>query len=415
MTSLAYGALWIFVFSLPWERILVLPGVSILTKVTGGVALVVAVLAVVMSGRVRRWQPYHVAALLFVAWAGGVLMAMNFQEIPAKFWTFVQLFAVIWMIWELARTRAQQVGLLTAYVLGAYVSAVDTILLYRTQGAAMRRFAAGGADPNDSAMLLALALPMAWYLGMIYRQPILRWACRLYVPLGMVALGLTGSRGGMIASLVGLLMVPVTMTRLTPGRRIAAIILLSASVVVAALNTPETLIERLASTGTEVEGANLGGRGKIWVAGFSAFTQKPFIGYGTSGFKAAVRPYGIGQVAHNSYLSVLVEQGLVGFLLYMSMFAAVIIMVLQLPTLERRFGLILLGTLGVAMLPLTWEDQKVVWFILSALTGFSYAIVTANRAAARQAASVFAMAAAEPVETPPLAAPGIARRRRPGI
>ncbi len=384
MIRLAYAALWFFIFSLPWERIIVLPGISIVTRVTGGVALVIAVLAVVISGRVRRWHLFHVAAMLFVAWAGCVLLAVDLPEIPDKFYTFVQLFLVVWMIWELAPSRERQLGLLTAFVFGAYVAAFDTLLLFRSQGEMLRRFAAGGADPNDSAMMFALALPMAWFLGMTYQHTLLRWICRAYLPVGLVALGLTGSRGGMIASVVALLIVPLTLTNLSPVRRATAMVLLSVSLVVAAANTPDTLLQRLASTGSEVEEADLGGRYKIWVAGVNAFTQKPLIGYGTAGFKAAVRPWGVGQVAHNSFLSVLVEQGLIGFLFYVTMFIAVFLSVLKLPTLERRFGLVLLATLGVAMLPLTWEDRKAVWFILAALLGLSQAWATRPTGAARQ-------------------------------
>ena len=39
--------------------------------------------------------------------------------IPTKYFTFVQLFAVLWMMWELGSTVSRQRGLLTAYVLGA--------------------------------------------------------------------------------------------------------------------------------------------------------------------------------------------------------------------------------------------------------------------------------------------------------
>jgi hypothetical protein len=45
--------------------------------------------------------------------------------------------------------------------------------------------------------------------------------------------------------------------------------------------------------------------------------------------------------------------------------------VLHLPRLERRFGLVLLATLGTAMLPLTWEDEKAVWIVMAALIGMS--------------------------------------------
>jgi O-antigen ligase len=413
MTALAYGLLWIFVFSMPWERLLVLPGVAIIPRVTGAAAVGLALLAVVMSGRFRRWQVFHVAALLFLAWAGATLLVYHSGErLPSKFWTFGQLLLVLWMIWELAPSERRQRGLLTAYVFGAYVAAFDTILVYRRQAEALRRFAAGGADPNDLAMVLAMALPMAWYLGMTYRQPLLRWACRAYLPVAVVAIGLSGSRGGMVATTVALLFVPLSMTKLSPGRLVSAMVMLSLTGALAVAYIPETLVERLSTIGTEVEGGRIGGRAKLWKAGLEAFAQYPLAGYGTGHFKTAITPIlgGASQVAHNSFISVLVEQGIVGFLLYMTMFVAVFLSVMKLPTLERRFAMVLLATLVVAMLPLTWEDRRAVWVVLALLMGFSQALIAAMGGAARQpppgrAAPVVArLRTARPLERP--AVPG---------
>ncbi len=375
MISVAYAALWIFVFSVPWERMIVVPGASIATQVTGTVALGLALLAVVTSGRVRRLHGFHMAALLFVITAGAGLFGIRMQQIPDKFFTYVQLFLVLWMIWELAPSKQRQLGLLMAYVFGAYIAAFDTILLSRRAVGGVARFAAGGADPNDNAMVLALGLPMAWYLGMTYRQPLMRWVCRAYLPVAILAIGLTGSRGGMLATRVALLIVPLTMTKLSPARLATAIVVLGISGALAMTFVPDRLVQRFASTGAEVQDLRFGGRFKLWMAGVQAFAEKPLIGYGTGRFKQAVTPrLGVAtQVAHNSFLSVLVEQGLVGFLLYSMMFVAVFLAVMDLPTLERRFGLVLLATLGIAMLPLTWEHHKAVWFILAALTGLSQA------------------------------------------
>src|SRR4051812_7952272 len=124
MISLAYAALWVFVFSLPWEGVIVLPGVAIVSRVAGVVALALALLAVVVSARVRRWHMLHVAGLLFVLWSGFALLALHVYGIPQKYYTFVQLFAVLWIIWELAPSRQRLTGLLIAYVLGSYVAAL---------------------------------------------------------------------------------------------------------------------------------------------------------------------------------------------------------------------------------------------------------------------------------------------------
>jgi O-antigen ligase len=391
MTSVAYAALWFFVFSVPWGRLLVLPGLASFAQATGGLALGLTVLAVVMAGRVRRLHLVHVAALLFWTWAGFQLFLFHFGErVPYKFLTYGQLLLMLWMMWELAPSVERQLGLMTALVLGAYVSVIETFRLYFHAAGTLRRYAAGGFDANDLAMMLALAIPMAWYLGTTHRRPILRWICRAYVPLSVAALGLTGSRGGMIASTMALLFVPLSITRLTPGRLLTSFTMLVAAGVLAVVYVPDTSIQRLASAGTEIEAARFGGRAKIWRAGLKVLPANPILGAGVGSFKTAVTPV-LGptpQAAHNSYLSVLVEQGIVGFTFFMLMLVAPVPSVLKLPTLERRLCLVLMGTLALAMFPLTWEDRRPVWVTLGILIGFSHAVIAARRAAAVRPALV---------------------------
>jgi O-antigen ligase len=380
MNKVAYGALWLFVFFLPWERMVQLAsGTYIMTKATGAIALGLFLLTAVISARIRRWHPYHAAALLFIVWSGALVLTHP-REIPGKYWTFVQLFLMIWMIWELAPSRGRLLALFSAYVLGAYVAALDTILMYLRQGGLLRRFAAGGADPNDLAMILALGLPMAWYLGMSYRRPFVQWACRGYLIVAVIALGLTGSRGGMVAAMVALLIVPLTLTKLSPGKRMLGMVLLCVALAVAVSYTPSTLVERLASTSSSVSEGTLGGRGRIWAAGLKAFTLRPFLGYGTGMFKAAVAPFGVGQIAHNAFLSVMVEEGLIGLLIFLAMLAMVFLELMNLRGFERRFALVLFATVIVAMLPLSWEDDKAGWFVLAALVGLCNAPVLVPQA-----------------------------------
>jgi O-antigen ligase len=301
-------------------------------------------------------------------------------------------------------------GLLLSYVLGAYVGALDTLVLFhRNEGQFGRYFSGGEAgDPNDLAMTLALAMPMAWYLAITSRRPLVQWIGRGYVLVGLVAIGLTGSRGGMVATMVSLLIVPLTVTKLSPAKRAVMFALLCVAGALAVSYIPDTLVQRFASTSTEVEDLRFGGRFKMWVAGLKAATQQPIMGYGTAGFKNAIRPI-LGdatQVAHNSYISVLVEEGLVGLSLFAGMLIAVFLSTLNLPSLERRFGLVLQATLCVTMLPLTWEDNKAVWVVLALLIGYSQSRLPGRVVQQRPGPAV------QPVQRPVAAAP---RPRRPAV
>ena len=387
MTPIAYAALWIFVFAVPWETVIVIPGMAIMTRITGLIAAVLALLAVVVSGRARRPTAFHVWATLFVLWILCDLMFFNNQwtKLPNKFFTFVQLLVVLWIVWEVATTRKQQLGLMAAYVAGCYIAALDTVLVYKRFSGVLRRFAAGEADPNDLAMTLALGFPMAWYLGMTAERPLIRWICRLYIPVGLLGVGLTGSRGGMVASIIGLSIIPWTLTRISARNRALALILIMLSGVVAIRYVPTTLFQRFATTSSDIEEGKVGGRLKLWVAGVKAFTYKPIVGYGPTTFKRAIDPYLYqqSQVAHNSYLSVLVEEGLVGFILFMLMITSAFFTIMKLPQMNRRFALVLFGTLLITMLPLTWEDRKQVWVVLAILVGLTHAHVAEHIRARR--------------------------------
>jgi O-antigen ligase len=369
--------LWLFVFSLPWELLTASNGITIITRVTGVIAVAAALGVALVDGRVRRWHLFHMAALLFVLWAGfGLLINEGLGVIPKKFYTYLQLFLVLLIIWELAPRRSRVLGLLLAYVLGAYVASLETVHTYITRANEVHRFAAEGFDPNDLAMTLALALPMAWYLSMTHSRPLARWISGAYVPLGVVSILLTGSRGGMVATIVALMIVPLTMVRLSKARRAVAIFVLVLSGALAIIYVPDTVVQRLATTTSEFQGdVSIGGRFKLWRAGLYAFLDQPVIGYGPGSFKPVVMPQlgRLAQVAHNSYISVLVEQGLVGFVLYGLMLVTVWLAIMRLPILERRFAMVLMATLAVAMLPLTWEDHKAVWFILATLLGLAKA------------------------------------------
>jgi O-antigen ligase len=188
----------------------------------------------------------------------------------------------------------------------------------------------------------------------------------------------------MIVAFVALTVVPLSMTKLTPARMAAALATLTLTGVLAAVYVPENVVERLASTQSDVQSLSFGGRFNLWVAGLHAFTFTPLMGYGTGGFIGAIDPQLGDQslVAHNSFISVLVEEGIIGLILYCTMLYAAVSAVMKLPRRERRFGQILMASLLLAMSPLMWEDRKPVWIILGIVIGLSQVAVMYRRAAA---------------------------------
>jgi O-antigen ligase len=68
------------------------------------------------------------------------------------------------------------------------------------------------------------------------------------------------------------------------------------------------------------EGGSVTGRVLFLEAGFKSFVDSPLFGIGLGGFKELfIAPWGKNMLAHNNYMLILVEQGIVGFILYLGL------------------------------------------------------------------------------------------------
>lgn len=387
----AYIFNWLFVFTVPWQNVVVLPGLGTISKLLGVAAVGATVFHVLVSGKLRRPTLFHWLGLAFFGWIllstfWGIAQPLSIQR---KVITYLQLVAMIWVIWETTPSRSRLAGMLQAYVLGAFVAAGSTIYNYLT-GAAIQiadtRFAASGFDANDLGMMMALGLPMAWYLASSSRSWPWQWLNRAYFVVGMVGILLTASRGAMLASLVALSVVPWTLTRMRMGVKIAAVVGVLVAVVAAVRIVPKASFERLSTTSSELSEGTMTGRVAIWQSGLRAVPRRFLHGYGPAGwYPAAGAIYGKIRGPHNTWLSILVEEGAIGFLLFVSMFVVVFRRLRALPTFERRVGLILLATLALAITPLSWDVHKAMWLVLALLAGWPYvaALPHSARAEAR--------------------------------
>ncbi len=372
---LAHIFVWLFVFTVPWQNMIVLPGIGTISSILGMMAIGATILHVVMGGRVRSLVAFHWFATAYFAWTFlSAFWGIARQEsIMKEVQTYVQIFVMLWVVWEASPSRNRLLNLLQAYVLGGYVAAGSTIRNYLA-GVGIQedaqRFSATGFDPNDLGVILALGLPMAWYLASSTSSTLQRWLNRLYFVIGTVGILLTGSRGALLAAIVALMVVPWTLTQVRRGVRVAAVVIMVASSALAINIVPEKAFERLGTTSSEIQGGDLNSRLRIWKGGLATVPEAALQGHGPGGWYPAVG-LRIGNVApHNTWLAVLVEQGLVGLVFYVAMFVAIAHRLLRLPVLERRTGLIQLATLMIGITPLSWQQHKAAWLALALLAAW---------------------------------------------
>ena len=378
VNRIAFGALWLFIFSMPWERAVAIPGIGAAGTLFGMVAFAAGAFAVVQGGRIKARAPslFLVLFALFVFWIGvSFFWAIDPEGAQIRFTTFLQFLVMSWLIWELCRTQAQRRALLQAYVLGAYV--VVTIIVYNflanpfvpNSEQALYRYTGINDNPNSIATLLAVGIAMAWYLAMTYRRGPRHWLYLAYLPAAVMALGLLASRGGMIVGLVSFSLVPLTYGYLSTVRKVVLTLLIGALSVVAISALPESNVARLSETTSEITEGNVSNRRQIWEAGLTAFQEVPFIGVGAGSYSDAVEQVrGFGAPPHSAYLAVLVELGFSGFVLFLIMITVPVLPLLRLPFRERSLYFVLWGVILVAFIPGSWHTYKVPWFLLTLFT-----------------------------------------------
>jgi O-antigen ligase len=372
MRAAAFALLWCFVFAVPWEEVVHIPVIGSMPRLIGVAACAAGVLYVVARGGVRPPSGFHILAVSFLLWAGTtILWSIDPAATGRRVLTYVQQVVWVWLIWQLAWSARHRRALLGAYVLGASLAALSTVRNYVT-GVSLdvqaARFAGLNANPNDLGLTLVLGLPMAWYLILAEPRRRIAWLWLLYLPLGITAILLTASRGAALASVIALLIIPGTIGHLRWRARALVFALVAVSIVFASGFAPDASLARLRSTRSDIEAGYFGGRGAIWKQGLEVVRQHPLVGVGAGAFPAAVQPaLRTFYSSHQTFLSILVEQGIIGLALFVSMAVAALASLPRLPALEARFSIVIVAALGVGSLSAAWDYHKPLWFVLGVL------------------------------------------------
>jgi O-antigen ligase len=282
-------------------------------------------------------------------------------------------------LWQLAPTEERQKELMLAYLLGAAIAASGTILNY-VRGATSfvyeTRYAASGYDPNDLGVTLAIGIPLARLLQVHGNRfvRILTWA---YLPLSLVAIALTSSRGAVITSIVALSVYAFTL-RYAARRTLIVGSAVASLVGYAFLRfVPEGSWERLATIRDQISGGTLGERTPVWNAAIDIFSDHWLFGVGAGGFGDAIaHVLGIPTAPHNTLVSIGVELGVIGLILFVSAILATLRACRRLEGLERWVATILVATWAVGASSLGWDYRKTTWLVLGLAAAMAYRPVT---------------------------------------
>ncbi len=373
LPEIAWALLWLLVFSMPWEKSLWVPQVGTISQLLGMLAFAAGALVAARRGAVRRPNAVLVAATLLACWfAATYFWSFDRPATVVRIKTFAELLALLWLIWDQCRGAARQRQLLAAYVFGA--AAASGIAFWRYahhQQTYYLRYAASGFDPNDFGLILALSVAPALYL-MRHGPGRLRWFAAAALAAVIPAILLTASRTALVATFVALIFALVTWRGSDRAYRLAAALAIAALALGPLLLAPAPQRTRLQTLPTELNRGTFHGRTRIWKTGLKVFRRHPIRGIGSGAYPEAVAPWlgrpgvpGAQYVAHNTFLSVLVETGAIGFALFVVLAICLVLFVLAMPMPERALWAVMLAVWATGVSTLTWEQYKPTWLILA--------------------------------------------------
>ncbi len=179
------------------------------------------------------------------------------------------------------------------------------------------------ADNNDFAMALCMGLPLMFHIGLSEKSALVRRMLLTMVPMTMITIILTHSRGAFLAlSCTVFLLVWRSHNRLA-GMSAGILLVLSGLIL-----APASYTERLGTLSNVEEDGSAMGRLDAWRTAGEMIKGNPILGVGFGKFEDNYERYDPkrvegrasgSRVAHNSYLQIWAECGTPAFLMYLSL------------------------------------------------------------------------------------------------
>jgi O-antigen ligase len=368
--------LWCLVFIVPWEGMFViqeLGGETLATaaRLLGAATFATAVVAVTATASMRRLHLGFIPLAAFVLWNWASLAwTIAPDESMDRCVTLSLLLVLVWLIWEFAPSLKAQRSLMWAFILGNALTFTAEFVEFFRGEAIEGRYIAAASDANFTAVSFVLAIGFMLYLMNTLNRGlrIAAWGYILVAGLGVL---LTSSRAGLAGLAICILVNLVNFRRIGWGQAFAILSCLA----LGWLLLPQSVVELLTSRVEQEERTRaVEIRQELWAAGLKAWETNPLLGVGAGSYRiASEREGGRRMVAHNTFINVLVENGIVGFGILLFMCVMFLRLVWHMPPGERGLWIALLAAFSVQWNVTSQEYQKVTWLM--------YALILAQSAA----------------------------------
>jgi len=387
-------SLYTFSFLLPFENILgqirfgFLGGV----KVFGLLILYLLILYIVESRKKfnilikNLLNPISVILFLFIMWnMMSVVWAPKATWALTRVYTYIGLFTIMQAVGLLKRHHIKIMWV--CLLIGAALSVPVGFILPPPSEliAASGRFSSGGQNPNDYANLIVITAIVGWFgiLTEVKRQ-LVRLSLMGAALIALMAVPFTLSRTALITFIVIVAISFLSRRNLRTSIKLTLIIsIFTPLILVLYSDRVEQIIQRYSTLESIQQEDTWAGRIDLWRTAIMLFNKHPVTGVGAANFAyisphysyeaariAATREDGGGGVAHNMFLSVLSETGLIGLFLFGALLSFAYRSAWYLAKNKEALGyglLLALIAYTIAGMTLTWEYVKIPYVIYGSL------------------------------------------------
>jgi O-antigen ligase len=348
-------------FAIPWSD---MAPFAFKTQFTRPLAIAVGIVWL-LSGRadttIRRMSMSACVASIFAAFvAGSFLVTPSSERTVRRVLSYFGLLLMMVFMQQAIRSRRTYLSVLKCFIAGCAVT-LGGLAWNVVEGHTLGdgRYTAPGFDANDLAGQLALSIPIAFYLASNLVKRAL-WF-RLYLPIAITGVLVTGSRAGLIV-LAAACCYPAACLCGHGKRGILGLLVgLVPLVAAVCVFSPNVAFRRLGTIADQVQRHDLNGRFAVWRKGIELFQDKPLIGVGGGEFADTVGDLKL--AAHNTYLEVLVEHGVVGLMLFGGIIVGLFARVERFPARERALWRSVLWAWAILIITLSWENREMTWLL----------------------------------------------------
>jgi O-antigen ligase len=317
--------LYILVFEMPFYRHPILDagsGLFTLVKAVGALGLAAALVYVLARGIPDYLETRQ--AKLFMAMVGMAILSFLRNGRPPNlevgspiliYISMVVFFVIIVSMVDTADKIRRSLLVANVSIACASFYILREFQLYHNLYALFRPAGTIVGDSNYFSMAGMLALPIGYFYFTAEKRPFYRWSTLVCVVITSIAIAVSGSRGGLLALVAFVCFVVYRSRHRARNFFILVLILLPPMLLV-----PRNPIIRMMHP-DYADRAAAHVRIETWRAGLGMWRDYPILGIGLGEFKPHIAAYAgdpkLSKLAHNTYLEILSELGIVCLLLYL--------------------------------------------------------------------------------------------------